>query len=60
MTERMQENLAKSGAITNTVFELKLAWMRARHPEFSEEEAERQIGLEILRRKERSWMLPVD
>jgi len=57
--ERMKENLARTSEIIDAVFALKLAWMRTKHPEFSDEQAERQVCLDVLRRKERQWTSPV-
>ena len=55
----MKENLARTSEIIDAVFALKLAWMRTKHPEFSDEQAERQVCLDVLRRKERQWTSPV-
>lgn len=54
--DRVSNNLKKTAELINTVFTLKLSWLKARHPELSESEAKIRIFQGILERKERLWM----
>jgi hypothetical protein len=55
--DRINSNLRKTAEIIDTVFTLKLSWLRARHPELSDGEARSRIYQGILERKERQWKL---
>jgi hypothetical protein len=55
---KIDHNLAKTAELINTVFALKLAWLKARHPDWGEAELHRAIYQEILARKERQWTSP--
>jgi hypothetical protein len=54
--ERINNNLKKTAELIDTVFTLKLSWLKARHPELSDSEAKTRIFQGILERKERLWM----
>jgi len=53
--DRINSNLRKTADIIDTVFTLKLSWLKARHPELSDGEARSRIFQGILERKERQW-----
>ena len=55
-SDRISNNLKKTEELINTVFTLKLSWLKARHPELSDSEAKSRIFQGILERKERLWM----
>jgi hypothetical protein len=55
-SDRISKNLKKTEELINTVFTLKLSWLKARHPELSDSEAKSRIFQGILKRKERLWM----
>ncbi|NJC88775.1 MAG: hypothetical protein FIB02_09680 [Desulfuromonas sp.] len=57
-TADINHNLDKTAELINTVFTLKLAWLKARHPEWSEAELHRAIYRGILKRKEQQWTSP--
>jgi hypothetical protein len=54
-SDRISDNLKKTEELINTVFTLKLSWLKARHPELSDSEAKIRIFQGILERKERLW-----
>lgn len=56
-SDRISDNLKKTAEIIDTVFTLKLSWLKARHPELSDGEARSRIFQGILERKERQWKL---
>ena len=56
--ERIQRNLQKTLELINTVFALKLAWLRTRHPDWDEKQLSNAIYQGILSRKERQWTSP--
>jgi hypothetical protein len=55
-SDRISDNLKKTAELIDTVFTLKLSWLKARHPELSDSEAKSRIFQGILERKERLWM----
>ena len=55
--DRINCNLKKTGEIIDTVFTLKLALLKARHPDLSDSEARMRIYKGIIERKERQWKL---
>ena len=55
--ERINDNLKKTVELIDTVFTLKLSWLKARHPELSDSDAKSRIFQGIVERKERQWML---
>jgi len=58
--DRINSNLRKTAEIIDTVFTLKLARLKARHPELSDGEARSRIYRGILERKERQWKSPTE
>ena len=54
-SDRISNNLRKTAEIIDTVFTLKVSWLKARHPELSDGEARSRIYQGILERKERQW-----
>ena len=56
--EEIRGNLEKTLELINTVFALKLAWIRTRHPDWNEDQLQDAIYQGILSRKERQWTSP--
>ena len=54
-SDRINSNLRKTAEIIDTVFTLKFALLKARHPELSDGEARSRIYRGILERKDRQW-----
>ncbi len=55
---RYERNFRKTFELIQTCFDLKEAYLRARHPNMTAEQTKRLIYRQILHRKQRQWKSP--
>jgi hypothetical protein len=53
--KHMVVNLHKAFELLNTVLELKLAYLKKKHPGKTDEELKRKILIDAIKAKERQW-----